>query len=173
MFYELNGDTITHSSYTPHLLQLVAVAGGILWGYFRRLVLTFRASILLTPCPLPLGTVDILLRLSSRETCTLFEVFLACFLFTVLLACFSEKVTSYSRHLEKKHDMLLGMLFDHGTYKKLYSYRHLINGFAVHISPEQVTIQNIMSIFNGKLCSQLLVSVSSITIYIFLHWLIY
>lgn len=52
----------------------------------------------------------------------------------------SEKVTSYSRHLEKKHDMLLGMLFDHGTYKKLYSYRHLINGFAVHISPEQAEI---------------------------------
>ncbi|XP_057429284.1 subtilisin-like protease SBT2.5 isoform X2 [Lotus japonicus] len=33
--------------------------------------------------------------------------------------------------------MLLGMLFDEGTYKKLYSYRHLINGFAAHISPEQ------------------------------------
>ncbi|XP_057467817.1 subtilisin-like protease SBT2.6 [Actinidia eriantha] len=52
----------------------------------------------------------------------------------------SQIVISYSRHLEKKHDMLLGMLFDHGTYKKLYSYRHLINGFAVHISPEQAEI---------------------------------
>ena len=50
----------------------------------------------------------------------------------------SELVTSYSRHLEMKHDMLLSLLFEHGTYKKLYSYRHLINGFAVHISPEQV-----------------------------------
>ncbi|KAF8035145.1 hypothetical protein BT93_C1240 [Corymbia citriodora subsp. variegata] len=49
----------------------------------------------------------------------------------------SELVTSYAEHLEKKHDMLLGMLFDQGTYQKLYSYRHLINGFAVHISPEQ------------------------------------
>ncbi|RDX65814.1 Subtilisin-like protease SBT2.6, partial [Mucuna pruriens] len=49
----------------------------------------------------------------------------------------SELVTSYARHLEKKHDMLLGMLFERGTYQKLYSYRHLINGFAVHISPEQ------------------------------------
>ncbi|KAJ7979415.1 Subtilisin-like protease [Quillaja saponaria] len=49
----------------------------------------------------------------------------------------SELVTSYARHLEKKHDMLLGMLFEHGTYKKLYSYRHLINGFAVHLSTEQ------------------------------------
>ncbi|OAY46704.1 subtilisin-like protease SBT2.6 [Manihot esculenta] len=52
----------------------------------------------------------------------------------------SELVTSYARHLEKKHDMLLDSLFDHGTYKKLYSYRHLINGFAVHISPEQAEI---------------------------------
>ncbi|XP_047308553.1 subtilisin-like protease SBT2.5 [Impatiens glandulifera] len=49
----------------------------------------------------------------------------------------SETVRSYSRHLEKRHDMLLGMLFDHGTYTKLYSYRHLINGFAVHISHQQ------------------------------------
>lgn len=34
--------------------------------------------------------------------------------------------------------MLLGMLFEQGTYKKLYSYQHLLNGFAVHISHEQV-----------------------------------
>ncbi|KAG6705872.1 hypothetical protein I3842_07G199000 [Carya illinoinensis] len=52
----------------------------------------------------------------------------------------SEIVTSYARHLDLKHDMLLGMLFEQGTYKKLYSYRHLINGFAVHISPEQAEI---------------------------------
>ncbi|KAH6798964.1 subtilisin-like serine protease 3 [Perilla frutescens var. frutescens] len=52
----------------------------------------------------------------------------------------SELVISYARHLEKRHDMLLDMLFDQGTYKKLYSYRHLINGFAVHISPEQAEI---------------------------------
>ncbi|KAI6680914.1 hypothetical protein NL676_034795 [Syzygium grande] len=52
----------------------------------------------------------------------------------------SELVTSYAEHLEKKHDMLLGMLFDRGTYQKLYSYRHLINGFAVHISPAQAEI---------------------------------
>ncbi|MBA0553192.1 hypothetical protein Golob_012394 [Gossypium lobatum] len=49
----------------------------------------------------------------------------------------SELVTSYASHLEKKHDMLLGMLFEHGSYKKLYSYKHLINGFSVHLSPQQ------------------------------------
>lgn len=36
--------------------------------------------------------------------------------------------------------MLLALLFDRGTYKKIYSYRHLINGFAAHISHEQVTL---------------------------------
>ncbi|KAF5749387.1 subtilisin-like protease [Tripterygium wilfordii] len=49
-------------------------------------------------------------------------------------------VTSYAQHLEKKHDMLLGMLFNHGSYEKLYSYKHLLNGFAVHISPDQAEI---------------------------------
>ncbi|KAL0344915.1 UNVERIFIED_CONTAM: Subtilisin-like protease SBT2.6 [Sesamum radiatum] len=52
----------------------------------------------------------------------------------------SELVISYAHHLEKRHDMLLDMLFDQGTYKKIYSYRHLINGFAVHLSPEQAEI---------------------------------
>ncbi|VVA99573.1 unnamed protein product [Arabis nemorensis] len=49
----------------------------------------------------------------------------------------SELVTSYARHLERKHDLILGLLFEEGSYKKLYSYKHLINGFAVHGSPEQ------------------------------------
>ncbi|XP_010415086.1 PREDICTED: subtilisin-like protease SBT2.5 isoform X1 [Camelina sativa] len=49
----------------------------------------------------------------------------------------SELVTMYARHLERKHDMILGMLFEEGSYKKLYSYKHLINGFAAHVSPEQ------------------------------------
>ncbi|XP_044464577.1 subtilisin-like protease SBT2.5 [Mangifera indica] len=52
----------------------------------------------------------------------------------------SEFVTSYASHLEKKHDMLLGLLFERGTYKKLYSYKHLINGFAIHTSSEQAEI---------------------------------
>ncbi|KAF5725950.1 Subtilisin-like serine protease 3 isoform 1 [Tripterygium wilfordii] len=52
----------------------------------------------------------------------------------------SQFVTSYAQHLEKKHDMLLGMLFNHGSYEKLYSYKHLINGFAVHVSPDQAEI---------------------------------
>ncbi|XP_058068192.1 subtilisin-like protease SBT2.5 [Magnolia sinica] len=49
----------------------------------------------------------------------------------------SESVISYSHHLEKQHDAFLEALFEKGTYKKLYSYRYLINGFAIHTSPEQ------------------------------------
>ncbi|XP_020090637.1 subtilisin-like protease SBT2.6 [Ananas comosus] len=49
----------------------------------------------------------------------------------------SEAVTSYALHLERKHDELLDSLLEVGTYKKLYSYHHLINGFAVHMSPLQ------------------------------------
>ncbi|KAJ8751057.1 hypothetical protein K2173_016238 [Erythroxylum novogranatense] len=49
----------------------------------------------------------------------------------------SEQVLSYAKHLENKHDMLLDLLFDRGTYEKIYSYRHLINGFAAHLSAEQ------------------------------------
>lgn len=49
----------------------------------------------------------------------------------------SDSVSSYSRHLELKHDTILETLFDEGTYKKIYSYKHLINGFAVDVSPEQ------------------------------------
>lgn len=66
------------------------------------------------------------------------NILLSSIFFPHIGASFSDLVTSYARHLENKHDMLLGMLFDRGTYEKLYSYRHLINGFAVHISPEQV-----------------------------------
>ncbi|GAB4838270.1 hypothetical protein Ancab_027799 [Ancistrocladus abbreviatus] len=49
----------------------------------------------------------------------------------------SESVSSYAHHLENRHDMLLALLFDRGSYQKIYSYKHLINGFAVHFSPEQ------------------------------------
>lgn len=52
----------------------------------------------------------------------------------------SESVISYSLHLQKQHDALLDSLFEVGTYKKLYSYRHLINGFAIHMSPEQAEV---------------------------------
>ncbi|CAN6452701.1 unnamed protein product [Victoria cruziana] len=49
----------------------------------------------------------------------------------------SEHVRSYSFLLDKNHNSILASVFEPGTYKKLYSYHHLINGFAVSMSPEQ------------------------------------
>ncbi|PWZ17217.1 Subtilisin-like protease SBT2.6 [Zea mays] len=49
----------------------------------------------------------------------------------------SEAVKSYALHLRGHHDKLLDSLLVEGTYEKLYSYHHLINGFAVHMSPLQ------------------------------------
>ncbi|XP_068643871.1 subtilisin-like protease SBT2.5 [Aristolochia californica] len=49
----------------------------------------------------------------------------------------SESVIAYSAHLEKQHDDLLKAVFAPGTYHKVYSYRHLLHGFAVHTTPEQ------------------------------------
>jgi hypothetical protein len=51
----------------------------------------------------------------------------------------SEAVTSYSLHLRRHHDKLLDSLFVEGSYEKLYSYHHLVNGFAVHMSSLQVS----------------------------------
>ncbi|XP_042452264.1 subtilisin-like protease SBT2.5 [Zingiber officinale] len=52
----------------------------------------------------------------------------------------SESVTSYALHLINKHNSLLESVFEVGTYEKLYSYSHLINGFAVDISSEQAEV---------------------------------
>ncbi|AQK66756.1 Subtilisin-like protease SBT2.6 [Zea mays] len=49
----------------------------------------------------------------------------------------SEAVTSYALHLRGHHDKLLDSHLVEGTYEKLYSYHHLINGFAVHMSSLQ------------------------------------
>ncbi|KAL9270898.1 Subtilisin-like protease SBT2.5-like protein, partial [Drosera capensis] len=51
-----------------------------------------------------------------------------------------DAVKFYADHLENRHDMLLDTLFEHDSYEKLYSYKHLINGFAVHVSPEQAEV---------------------------------
>ncbi|KAL9254734.1 Subtilisin-like protease SBT2.5-like protein [Drosera capensis] len=51
-----------------------------------------------------------------------------------------DAVKSYAGHLENRHDMLLDMLFERDSYEKLYSYKHLLNGFAVHVSPEQAEV---------------------------------
>ncbi|GJR89719.1 subtilisin-like protease SBT2.6 isoform X1 [Tanacetum coccineum] len=59
-----------------------------------------------------------------------------------------DLVTSYSSHLEQRHDTLLEALFDDGNYKKLYSYKHLIKGFAVDASPKQFSRRRLLWLLN-------------------------
>eukprot|EP01018_Ginkgo_biloba_P026306 Gb_39302 [translate_table: standard] len=49
-----------------------------------------------------------------------------------------EHVQSYKKYLSESHDMLLQRTLESGTYTKLYSYHHLINGFAVDASAEAI-----------------------------------
>ncbi|KAJ3696263.1 hypothetical protein LUZ60_001640 [Juncus effusus] len=46
----------------------------------------------------------------------------------------SDIVRAYSIHLENKHDEILESVLLEGSYTKLYTYRHLINGFAIHMN---------------------------------------
>lgn len=105
-------------------------------------VLEFKCSILILFTVLIIGKAEIYIATIEGEPVISYKGGIDGFEATAVesdekIDTTSEMVTSYARHLEKRHDMLLGMLFEQGTYKKLYSYRHLINGFAVHISPEQ------------------------------------
>ncbi|KAJ7521026.1 hypothetical protein O6H91_19G034600 [Diphasiastrum complanatum] len=53
----------------------------------------------------------------------------------------SAQVQSYISHLTNRHDDILARTFgQHGEYRKLYSYHHTLNGFAVDITPAQVDL---------------------------------
>lgn len=41
------------------------------------------------------------------------------------------------KHLEESHDQLLQSTLEEGAYNKLYSFNHIVNGFAVHTTPTQ------------------------------------
>eukprot|EP00249_Psilotum_nudum_P002715 c15839_g1_i1 orf=1785-3449(-) len=49
----------------------------------------------------------------------------------------SQAAKAYKVFLESQHDMLLKSIFKTKSYSKLYSYHHVVNGFAVQISSEQ------------------------------------
>ncbi|KAJ7559871.1 hypothetical protein O6H91_04G104400 [Diphasiastrum complanatum] len=49
-------------------------------------------------------------------------------------------VAAHVAYLTRKQDFLLESTFAKRNYKKLYSYHHLINGFAVDITPEQADV---------------------------------
>ncbi|XP_072956541.1 subtilisin-like protease SBT2.4 [Typha angustifolia] len=47
---------------------------------------------------------------------------------------FSE---SYKKQVIESHDRLLASTLDFAAYRKLYSFHHIVNGFAVHTTPSQ------------------------------------
>jgi len=49
-----------------------------------------------------------------------------------------EEAQKYKRVATTKHDSFLDSFLPMGSYKKLYSYTHLINGFALHAESEKV-----------------------------------
>ncbi|KAI7980637.1 Subtilisin-like protease SBT2.5 [Camellia lanceoleosa] len=55
-----------------------------------------------------------------------------------------EDAVVYKERLISGHDIFLDSVLQRGSYIKLYSYTHLLNGFAVHITSEKVldTIRN-------------------------------
>ncbi|GFP85073.1 subtilisin-like protease sbt3.3 [Phtheirospermum japonicum] len=51
---------------------------------------------------------------------------------------FSEASRAHAKHLVDSHDQFLQSTLDAGTYNKLYSFKHIVNGFAVHTTRSQV-----------------------------------
>ncbi|KAD7117974.1 hypothetical protein E3N88_05242 [Mikania micrantha] len=43
----------------------------------------------------------------------------------------------HAKQLEESHDELLQSNLEEGSYKKLYSFNHIVNGFSVHTTPSQ------------------------------------
>ncbi|KAL3627424.1 hypothetical protein CASFOL_028787 [Castilleja foliolosa] len=50
----------------------------------------------------------------------------------------SEASRAHAKHLVDSHDQFLQSTLDAGTYNKLYSFKHIVNGFAVHTTHTQV-----------------------------------
>lgn len=44
----------------------------------------------------------------------------------------------HKRRLVESHDWLLQSTLEAGAYRKLYSFHHIVNGFALHTTPSQV-----------------------------------
>ncbi|KAJ9136391.1 hypothetical protein P3X46_033475 [Hevea brasiliensis] len=49
----------------------------------------------------------------------------------------SEISQAHAKRLLDSHDQLLQTTLEIGSYRKLYSFKHIVNGFAVHITPSQ------------------------------------
>ncbi|KAM1540688.1 hypothetical protein ACFX10_005331 [Malus domestica] len=49
----------------------------------------------------------------------------------------SEVFKAHAKRLVDSHDQLLQSALETGSYSKLYSFKHIVNGFAVHTTPSQ------------------------------------
>lgn len=46
----------------------------------------------------------------------------------------------HKERMTREHDLFIESLLGVGSYTKLYSYTHLLNGFAIHAHEEEVYI---------------------------------
>ncbi|CAO2819432.1 unnamed protein product [Amaranthus hypochondriacus] len=55
-----------------------------------------------------------------------------------------DDIIVHKEMIGKQHDVLLETLLDSGSYTKLYSYSHLLNGFAIHVTSKKAveTLRN-------------------------------
>ncbi|XP_062088526.1 subtilisin-like protease SBT2.4 [Humulus lupulus] len=51
----------------------------------------------------------------------------------------SEVSKAHAKRLVDSHDQLLMTTLERGSYSKLYSFKHVLNGFAVHTTPSQAS----------------------------------
>ncbi|KAI3453452.1 hypothetical protein Pfo_010115 [Paulownia fortunei] len=56
----------------------------------------------------------------------------------VVMMSLSEDTAMYKEKMTQEHDVFLKSLLEEGSYIKLYSYTHLLNGFAIYVKGEEV-----------------------------------
>ena len=61
---------------------------------------------------------------------------------------FREILKAHALQLEESHDRLLQSNLETGSYSKLYSFKHVADGFAVHTTPSQVLQAKSVSTIN-------------------------
>lgn len=87
----------------------------------------------------------------------------------------SEVYKAHAKHLVDSHDQLLVSTLETGSYKRLYSFKHIVNGFAVHTTASQVPFNSfaIFSLYCYKLVIVLYTSLIKISEKVFESpWLI-
>jgi hypothetical protein len=50
---------------------------------------------------------------------------------------------AHANQLIESHDILLESSLEKGSYNKLYSFKHIVNGFAVHTTPQAKRLRKV------------------------------